>query len=118
MRLVERIKTLCKEKKITIAELERKTGISNGQIRKWDSSIPGVDKLEAIANYFDVSTDYLLGRTDKKRYYDLKDTNQSDADKKLNEILNKLDEEEKILLIVSLENTLLLANQLAKKKFK
>ncbi|WP_040981015.1 helix-turn-helix domain-containing protein [Oceanobacillus jeddahense] len=68
MSLVDKIKSLCKEKKITIAELERKTGISNGQIRKWDNTTPGINKLQAVADYFDVSVDYLLGRTDVKRY--------------------------------------------------
>lgn len=63
MSLVEKIKELAKQRKITIAELERKTGISNGQIRKWDSITPGVDKLSKVADYFDVSVDYLLNRT-------------------------------------------------------
>lgn len=117
MSLVERIKTLCKEKKISIAELERKTGISNGQIRKWDITTPGVDKLVAIANYFDISVDYLLGRSENKRCDDLKVSDKSDADKKLNEMLHELDEADKELLIASLENSLLLAKQLAKKKF-
>lgn len=64
MSLVERIKELSANKKITIAELERNIGISNGQIRKWDASTPGIDKLELVADYFNVSVDYLLGRTD------------------------------------------------------
>jgi len=114
MRLVERIKTLCKEKKITIAELERKTGISNGQIRKWDNSIPGVDKLEAIADYFDVSTDFLLGRTSNK-YLDLTNNTESDFDNKLHEIISGLNDQEKAFLIVALDNTLQLAKSLAKK---
>ncbi|EON72232.1 helix-turn-helix domain-containing protein [Lysinibacillus sphaericus] len=117
MSLVERIKTLCKEKKITIAELERKNGISNGQIRKWDTSTPGIDKLITIANYFDTSIDYLLGRSDQKNYFVPKPNDKSDADKKLHEIINELDEAEKELLIASVENTILLAKQLANKKF-
>jgi len=60
---VAKIKMLCAEEKITIAELERKTGISNGQIRKWVAATPGIDKLQTIADHFKVSTDYLLGRT-------------------------------------------------------
>lgn len=71
MSLVERIKYLCNERKITFAEVERKVGISNGQIRRWDTSSPKIENVEKVANYFDVSTDYLLGRTDKRRYYDL-----------------------------------------------
>jgi len=134
--LVERIKTLCKEKKTTIAELERKSGISNGQIRKWDTSIPGVDKLNAIADYFDVSTDFLLGRTDKKRYYDLTEKDEQDIQKELQKMLDglstsghaafdgrtigELSEEEledRELLKASLESSIRLAKRVAKQKF-
>ena len=136
MTLVERIKTLCKEKKTTIAELERKSGISNGQIRKWDTSIPGVDKLNAIADYFDVSTDFLLGRTDKKRYYDLTEKDEQDIQKELQKMLDglstsghaafdgrtigELSEEEledRELLKASLESSIRLAKRVAKQKF-
>ena len=64
MSLVSRIKDLAQARKISLAELERATGISNGQIRKWDSSKPGIEKLQSVADYFGVSTDYLLERTD------------------------------------------------------
>ena len=64
MSLVEKIKMLCNEKRITMSELERKTDLGNGTISRWDTRTPGVDKLKKVADYFDVSTDYLLGRTD------------------------------------------------------
>lgn len=63
MNLVQRIKDLSDEKHITIAELEREAGISNGQIRRWGGSSPKVENLEKVADYFNVSTDYLLGRS-------------------------------------------------------
>ena len=70
MSLVKRIKSLCDEKKVTFAEVERHTGISNGQIRRWDSSSPKSENLRKVADYFNVSTDYLLERTDKKSFDD------------------------------------------------
>lgn len=133
MSLVEKIKILCKEQKITVAELERKTGISNGQIRKWDVSTPGIDKIKTIADYFDVSTDYLLGRTDKKRYYDLTEKDERTIQKDLQKIiegvntgsyaafdggtLDDLDDEDRELMIASLENSLRIAKKLAKQKY-
>ncbi len=63
MNLVQRIKDLSDENHITIAELEREAGISNGQIRRWGGSSPKVENLEKVADYFNVSTDYLLGRS-------------------------------------------------------
>ena len=64
MNLYETIKQLANEKELTIAEIERQMGISNGQIRKWQIQTPGIDKLRLVADYFQVSTDYLLGRCD------------------------------------------------------
>ncbi|MGN7409938.1 helix-turn-helix domain-containing protein [Sporosarcina sp. SAFN-010] len=65
MSLVNRIKKLCTMKKVTIAEVERKTGISNGQIRRWDTSSPKTENVQKVADYFNVSVDYLLGRTEE-----------------------------------------------------
>ncbi|MBC1642290.1 helix-turn-helix transcriptional regulator [Listeria welshimeri] len=62
MTIVERIKKLSNSKKITIAELERQLKIPNGTIRRWDKSTPGIDKIQKVADYFNVSVDYLLGR--------------------------------------------------------
>lgn len=64
MGLVKKIKSLCDDKKVTVAELERKSGISNGQIRRWDNSSPKIENIQKVADYFNVSVDYLLGRTD------------------------------------------------------
>ena len=64
MTLSERIKKLCATKGITLAELERILGLGNGSIRKWEIvSSPSVANLQKVADYFGVSTDYLLGRS-------------------------------------------------------
>ena len=43
--------------------MERNLDFSNGSLRKWDTSTPSGDKIEKVADYFNVSVDYLLGRT-------------------------------------------------------
>ena len=63
--LYMRIKELCKKNDITIAELERTLGFGNSSVKKWkNASSPSVDKVVKIAEYFNVSIDYLLGRSD------------------------------------------------------
>lgn len=57
---LERIRALCAEHSITIAELERKTGIGNGVIARWENSNPRIDRLKLVADYFGVSVDDLL----------------------------------------------------------
>ena len=64
MSLLEKIKLLASTHQMSLAELERRLDFSNGSLRKWGTSIPSGDKIEKVADYFNVSTDYLLGRTD------------------------------------------------------
>ncbi|WP_421432286.1 helix-turn-helix domain-containing protein [Streptococcus suis] len=67
MSLLDRIKLLASTHQLSLAELERKLDFSNGSLRKWASSTPSGDKIEKVADYFNVSTDYLLGRTNNQR---------------------------------------------------
>lgn len=60
-----RIKELCAARGITLAKLEEDTGLSSSIIRKWkNNTSPSIDKVKVIAEYFNVSTDYLVGRSD------------------------------------------------------
>ena len=63
MSLLAKVKDLVDEKKMTIAELERKLDFSQGSISKWDKQSPSSERLQKVANYFSVSTDDLLGLT-------------------------------------------------------
>ena len=67
MSVKSKVLDLCKQKEIKIGTLERETGMSNGTIRKWseDSTING-KTLVAIADYFGVTTDYILDREQEK----------------------------------------------------
>ena len=63
--LYERIEKLCELNNISITRLEKECGFSNATIKKWkDTSIPGIDKAQKIAQFFHVTTDYLMGITD------------------------------------------------------
>ncbi|MGA4725394.1 helix-turn-helix domain-containing protein [Carnobacterium maltaromaticum] len=64
MGIVDRIKELSAAKNMTIAELERKLDFANSSIRKWDNQSPSSIRLQKVAEYFNVSVDYLLGLTD------------------------------------------------------
>lgn len=64
MSLLERIKKLSKDRDVSIYQLEEEINIGRNTIYQWNKRTPSSDKLEAVANYFNVSIDYLLGRTD------------------------------------------------------
>lgn len=56
------IKKLCELKDVSIKKMERDIGLSNGYVKKvGEGQVPSIDKLNAIANYFKVSRDFLLG---------------------------------------------------------
>lgn len=59
-----RTKLLCFENRISISRLETKLGFAKATIQKWKESYPLIDKVVAVADYFNVSIDYLTGRTE------------------------------------------------------
>ena len=61
--LLERIKELREEKDISQRELQRVLGLSASTITKWKTSTPSSTTLQRVADYFNVTTDYLTGRT-------------------------------------------------------
>lgn len=67
MSLVQNIKRLADEKNVTFAEIERKVGISNGQIRRWDSVSPKIENVQKVADYFGASIDDLLERNETSK---------------------------------------------------
>lgn len=62
MGLYEQIKDIANQKKVSIARLERDLDLSNGSVSKWSINTPSIDKIEKVANYFNISIDYLLDR--------------------------------------------------------
>ncbi len=65
MEIFDIIKKLCDERGIKITALERDLDFSRGSIYKMVTSAPSSDKVKKLADYFDVSTDYLLSRKNK-----------------------------------------------------
>lgn len=62
MTLVDRIRSMANQKGMSLPQLEVELGLGNGTISRWKTSSPNTDKLQRIADYFNVSIDYLLGR--------------------------------------------------------
>ena len=60
------LKTLRIENKLSQEELAKKIGSNQRQISKWENGIiePNINQLKAIADEFQISTDYLIGRSD------------------------------------------------------
>ena len=68
MTFYERVIQLLKEKKISQTAFLEQLGMGKNQLTQWKKGrLPYKSTLEAIARYFDVSVDYLLGKTDERK---------------------------------------------------
>lgn len=105
MTIYERIKDLASKKNISIRELENRLGFSNGTLRQWKDSTKS-SSLEKVADFFGVTTDYLLGKTNipqsgLDRFLD----KNGDLDYYLAEIQGQVDYENDRLILLSSFNT-------------
>ncbi len=59
----ERLKELRNEQNISILQLGKLLGVSDATICRWENGNADIksDNLIAVAKYFNVTTDYLLG---------------------------------------------------------
>lgn len=113
----------------SIINVQRTTygGYERGQI------LPPYDKIKMLANYFNVSVDYLMGNTDiKSRDESSSSINSNDVNKTLSNLLHDLkdksipctfdnfllDDASRDLLIASIENSLKMANIISDNKKK
>lgn len=64
----ERIKSLRNERRIYQREVAEYLGVTLRSYQSYESgqSEPNLERLSALADYFDVTTDYLLGRSDAR----------------------------------------------------
>ena len=62
--LYEKIKELAALRQVSIRQIEENFGWGNGVINRWRTSKPSIEKVQAIAKYFNVDVDYLLGNND------------------------------------------------------
>ena len=134
-----RLKFLRKKYKLSQEDLAKKINTTKGTISNYENehSTPSNEVLKDLANVLHTTTDYLLGRTDNPNppgdLPELTKKDEKDIAKDLEDIINNLstdgyaqfdgrsiedlDEDDKELLIASLENSMKLAKRLAKDKF-
>lgn len=130
-----RIKILREEKELSQLELARKLNISNSTLSQYEAGnrIPGDDIKNKIADYFNVSVDFLLGRTDERNPYIRNNTKSPeekypeihDVEDAMKVILEQpglmlkgeiLSDESKIILANAIQMGLRTAEELEKKK--
>ena len=87
MSTYETIKMLCKESGIAITALEKELGFGRGSIGKLRNSQTSAERLQKIADYFNVTVDYLVNGPDNSG---LTNKDNRDIAKDLDSIMQKL----------------------------
>ena len=93
----ENFKKLCAEKGISVYKAVNDMGIGQSTATRWKqgTAVPRAETLQKIADYFGVSTDYLLGNETEKSPA----TAENDE---LNEYLEELKNREEMRMLFSL----------------
>lgn len=80
MTLFERIKFLTKKQGKNLKSVALDLGFGENYLYTWKRQTPSAENLQKVADYFHVSTDYLLGRTDVKEVPTKKEPSIDDDD--------------------------------------
>lgn len=130
--MYEVFEKLLESRGITAYKVAKDTGITTATLTSWKQGkyVPKQEKLIKIANYFNVSIEYLTTGKEEEKEPVLTPKDERDISKKLNETLEQLvsqdglmfdgeamDDETKELLKISLESAIRTAKITAKKKF-
>lgn len=62
--IYKNIKRLCDKSGMSISQLERDAGLSNGAITKWKTANPTVEKLQSVAKVLKTTIEELLKETE------------------------------------------------------
>lgn len=78
----QRIRDLRKQKKMSQSELAKIIGVTQTTITAWETgkAEPSSSAVANLADYFGVTTDYLLGRPEEKKEKDSNSVDLADMD--------------------------------------
>lgn len=62
----DRLKKLADKQGLSINDIESKVGLGKNTLYSWKKKIPSGTNLTKVADFFNVTTDYLLGRDIQK----------------------------------------------------
>ena len=133
MGLYENVRAAAKAKGYSINRLEKELGFARSYVSKFKTITPSADKIQKIADFLDVSSEYLLTGENTSKPTDIQLTRRDEKDiarrleSTLEELENSqdglmfsgepLDDETRELLKASLENSIRIAKINAKQKF-
>ena len=89
MTIKDRVKKLCKARGVSLNQLEHELSFGKGYLSKLGNSTPNAAKIQQIAEYFNVTVDFLINGESAKK--DVAPTmNDIDLELYINNVINKL----------------------------
>lgn len=67
MDILERVDLLCNERNVSRRQVALACGLDASAISKWKGRSPNSKSVKAVADYFDVDSDWLLGKSDVRK---------------------------------------------------
>lgn len=113
----ERLKELRKKSNLTQKDMADYFGTSQPSYQAWESGKrnPNSESLDKIASFFNVSTDYLLGKSETKRPEEI---NLSDFEILFRKTSTKMNDKQKTQLEKDLKEFLIERERLMDEKYK
>lgn len=103
MNSVDKVRKICKERKIPIYKLEKDLGFANGYIGQLRKGTFPDDRLVMIADYLGVSCDYLMGTENTKKETPTVTSERDRKIKRATELLERYSEEDLAWVLQMLE---------------
>ena len=85
----ETIKKLCKDKGVSVTGAEKELGFARGSLCKVNTNKPSIENVQKLANYFDVSVEYLM-TGEKLNNIQLTTKDERDIAKDLDALMDKI----------------------------
>lgn len=123
----ERIKNMCKEKGVTVTGTEKELGFARGSLCKVDTSKPSMEKVQKLADYFNVSVAFLIDEESAQTDFTLTRKDERDIEKILEQTKEQLMSQEGLMFdgepaspeaIESILSAMQIGMEMAKKKNK
>lgn len=67
MTIYSAIQGIANSKGLSVYQIEKDLNLSNGNIGKWNKSMPRADKLQSVADYLGVTTTFILNKAKEEQ---------------------------------------------------
>ena len=66
--IYDNVKVACKERGLSVQELEKALGFSRSSIYKWNKHSPNIEKVKAVAEYLNKPIEYFLEEKEARKW--------------------------------------------------